>query len=152
MEADVDTHKNRSASWGLLILRVVVGAVFVMHGGQKLFVTGLPGFAGMVMQLGIPLPNAAAVVVALVEFVGGALLIAGLFARPVAALIAIDMVVAVLTVHLHNGFFLPRGYEFALTQLGANLALILLGAGAWSIDGWVAGGRSAGSGQSASGL
>lgn len=145
MEADVDTQLNRSASLGLLILRVVVGCVFVIHGAQKLFVMGLPGFAGMLTQIGVPLPNVAAVVVALVEFVGGALLVIGLFTRPAASLIVVDMLVAVLEVHLPNGFFLPRGYEYALTQLGVNLALVFLGAGAWSIDGWVArgtGGRS----------
>ncbi len=143
MEADVDTEQNRWANWGLLILRVVVGAVFVMHGGQKLFAHGLPGFTVMLTDLGIPWPAFAAVVVALVEFAGGVLLVAGLFVRPVAALIAADMVVAILKVHLPNGFFLPGGYEFALTELGASLALILLGAGAWSIDGWGARGRSA---------
>jgi len=80
-----------------------------------------------------------------VEFVGGGLLVIGLFTRPAASLIVVDMLVAVLEVHLPNGFFLPRGYEYALTQLGVNLALVFLGAGAWSIDGWVArgtGGRS----------
>jgi putative oxidoreductase len=145
MEADVDTQQSRSASLGLLILRVVVGGVFVIHGAQKLFVMGLPGFAGMLTQIGVPLPNVAAVVVALVEFVGGGLLVIGLFTRPAASLIVVDMLVAVLEVHLPNGFFLPRGYEYALTQLGVNLALVFLGAGAWSIDGWVArgtGGRS----------
>jgi len=135
----VDTQLSRSTSLGLLILRVVVGCVFVIHGAQKLFVMGLPGFAGMLTQMGVPLPNVAAVVVALVEFVGGALLVLGLFTRPAAALIAVDMLVAVLKVHLPNGFFLPRGYEYALTQLVVNLALAFLGAGAWSVDGWVHG-------------
>jgi putative oxidoreductase len=138
MEADVDTQPSRSGNLGLLILRVVVGWIFIMHGAQKLFVMGLPGFAGMLGQMGVPLPNVAAVIVALVELVGGALLIVGLFTRPAAALIAIDMIVAILLVHRPNGFFLPRGYEYALTQLVTNLALVFLGAGAWSIDGWVA--------------
>lgn len=139
MEADVDTQLSRSVSLGLLILRVAVGGIFVIHGAQKLFVMGLPGFAGMLAQIGIPLPNAAAVVVALVEFVGGTLLVIGLFTRVAAALIVVDMLVAVLEVHLPNGFFLPRGYEYALTQLVVNLALVFLGAGAWSVDGWVHG-------------
>jgi putative oxidoreductase len=137
----VDTSHNRSTSWGLLILRAIVGVVFLMHGGQKLFVLGVPGVAGFMGQLGIPAPGVAALVVSLVEFVGGALLVLGLFARPAAALIAIDMAVAVLKVHLPNGFFLPRGFEFALTLLCVCAALVLLGAGPLSIDGRIAAGR-----------
>ena len=133
-------RRDPSANWGLLILRVAVGVVFLMHGGQKLFVFGLPGVAGMLTTLGIPAPSVAAVVLSLVEFVGGALLVIGLFTRYAAALIVIDMAVAILKVHLPNGFFLPRGYEFPLILLCACAALVLLGAGAWSIDGWVASG------------
>lgn len=128
---------NGSASLGLLLLRVMVGLVFVIHGGQKLFVFGLPRFASSLAQMGVPAPPAAAVVVTLVEFVGGALLIVGLFARPAAVLIAVDMLVAVLLVHLRRGFFNPGGFEYPLTLMVANLVLALLGAGAWSVDGWV---------------
>jgi putative oxidoreductase len=119
------------------MLRGVVGVVFVVHGGQKLFVTGLPRFAEMLTQLGVPMPPVAAVVVALVECVGGVLLILGLFTRPAAALVAIDMVVAILVVHWRRGFFNPGGFEYPLTLLAANLALVFLGAGAWSMDGWI---------------
>ncbi len=102
-------HRDQSIDWGLLVVRVMVGVVFALHGGQKLFVFGLPGVTHSMAQLGIPAPGIAAVVVSLVEFAGGILLILGLFARPAAALIVIDMAVAVLKVHLPNGFFLPRG-------------------------------------------
>ena len=57
--------------WGLTVLRVVVGIVVVIHGGQKLFVFGIHGVAGMMGTLGIPLPIGAAVVVSIVEFFGG---------------------------------------------------------------------------------
>jgi putative oxidoreductase len=87
-------------SWGLTVLRVIVGIVFLVHGGQKLFIYGFHGVAGMMASLGIPLPMISAVVVSLVEFFGGLALVAGLFARWAAALIAIDMVVAILAVHL----------------------------------------------------
>ncbi len=138
----MNAKRDQSANVGLFVLRLVVGAVFMMHGGQKLFVLGLPGVAAFMTRLAIPAPNIAAVVVTLVEFIGGALLILGLFARPAAALIAIDMTVAVLVVHLHNGFFLPTGFEFALTLLCACIAVVLMGAGAWSVDGWVQSGTS----------
>jgi len=133
----VDTQESRSATIGLLILRLTIGAVFVIHGGQKLFVAGLPRVALMMSQLSVPVPPVAAVIVTLVEFVGGALLILGLFARPAAVLIAIDMLVAVLLVHLHRGFFNPGGFEYPLTLMIANFAIALLGAGAWSVDAWV---------------
>jgi putative oxidoreductase len=125
-------------SWGLTVLRVIVGIVFLVHGGQKLFIYGFHGVAGMMASLGIPLPMISAVVVSLVEFFGGLALVAGLFARWAAALIAIDMVGAILAVHLKNGFFNPKGFEYPLTLLAACIALLLAGAGAASFDGALA--------------
>lgn len=124
----------QTADWGPLPLRVAVGLVFVMHGGQKLFVFGLAGTAGFMAQVGIPAPMLAAVVVTAVELLGGLALLLGLFTRWVAIPLAIDMIVAILTVHLKAGFFLPRGYEFTLTLLGATLGLALMGSGKASID------------------
>lgn len=126
-----------SASLGLLVLRLTVGIIFVMHGGQKLFTAGLPRFGVLLAQLHVPVPAVAAVLLALVEFVGGVVLVLGLFARPAAALIAIEMVVATLAVHLRRGFFNPGGVEFPLVLFAANFALVCLGAGAWSMDGWM---------------
>ena len=122
-------------SWGLTILRAVVGIVFLIHGGQKLFVFGFHGVAGFMSQIGIPLPAVSAVVVTLVEFLGGAALFLGLFTRWAALLVAIDMVVAILVVHLKGGFFNPQGYEYPLTLLAACVALALVGPGAAPVDG-----------------
>src|SRR5947207_8213492 len=99
----------KAQNWGLTILRVVVGLVFLMHGYQKLFKMGFHGVAGFFGHLGIPLPFVAAVVVTLVEFVGGILLIAGIAVRVAAALIACDMIVAILKVHAPHGFFSQGG-------------------------------------------
>ena len=121
--------------WGITVLRVVVGVVFLVHGGQKLFVFGLGGVAGFMGQAGFPAPMLAAVVLTAVESLGGLALLLGLFTRWAAIPLAIVMLVAILAVHLKAGFFLPDGYEFALTLLGANVALALLGSGEASVDG-----------------
>jgi putative oxidoreductase len=120
------------ARWGMLPLRIVVGLVFLMHGGQKLFVYGLSGAAGAMTQMGIPLPGLAAVVVTFVELLGGLAILTGFFTRWAGLLLAIDMAVAILKVRLGAGFI--GGYEFELTLLGAALTLAAVGAGGVSVD------------------
>ena len=123
-----------SYGWGILPLRLVVGLVFAAHGGQKLFGFGIAGTAGFLGGLGVPLPQVAAVALIAVELLGGLALIVGAGTRIVAALLAADMLVAILTVHLKEGFFVPHGVEFVLTLLGGCLALVGLGAGPGSVD------------------
>ncbi len=120
--------------WGITAIRVVVGIVFLMHGGQKLFIWGFSGVAAFLGQLGIPAPMLASIIVTLVEFLGGLALFVGLFTRWAAILLAIDMATAILIVHLPNGFFLPEGFEYPLTLLTASVALALLGSGEASVD------------------
>ena len=120
----------RTQQLGIAILRIVVGIVFAAHGAQKLFTIGFGGVTHMFQGLGIPYPHIAAIVVTLVEFVGGIALILGLVTLYAALLLAIDMAVAVGKVHLHNGFFSSKGgYEFPLTLLAACVALALTGPG-----------------------
>jgi putative oxidoreductase len=121
-------------AFGLTLLRLMVGTIFLMHGGQKLFM-GFHNVAGFLGAVGIPLPTLAAIVLTLVEFVGGIALIVGLLTRYVAALLAIDMLVALITVHIKHGFFTSNGgVEFPLLLLIANINFILAGAGALGID------------------
>lgn len=121
-------------AWGIAFIRAVVGIVFLLHGGQKLFVYGVHNVAGMIGQLGIPLPSLAAAVVTWVEFLAGAALLLGLFTRVAAVLLAFDMLVALLKVHLKGGFFLPMGFEYALTLLVTNIALAITGPGAAAVQ------------------
>jgi putative oxidoreductase len=120
-------------SWGLTVLRVTVGIVFLVHGYQKLFTFGFHGVAAMLGHMGIPLPAFFAVAVTLVEFVGGLLLIVGVATRIAAAFVAVDMLVAILFVHAKHGFFNPGGVEFPLTLLAASICLVLAGGGALSL-------------------
>lgn len=119
----------------LLILRVIVGLIFFMHGWQKVFQYGLAGVSQGFAGMGVPLPGVTGPFIALLELIGGIALIVGVLTPVFAALLACDMVGAILLVHLKAGFFLPDGYEFALSLLGASLALALAGAGEYSVDG-----------------
>ncbi len=119
---------------GLTILRIVVGIVFLVHGYQKLFHMGFHGVAGFFGHAGIPLPMVSAVIVSLVEFVGGIMLVAGIGVRIAAALNAVDMAVAVFFVHLKHGFGAQNGgFEYPLTLLAATLCLALSGGGMFSL-------------------
>ena len=119
---------------GVLVLRAALGVVFVMHGWQKLFVFGPEGVAGMFASLGIPWPQLTALAVATVELGGGLAILAGAATRILAAILAVVMAVAALTVHLPHGFFLPQGYEFTLALGLSAIALVMTGAGRYSID------------------
>jgi putative oxidoreductase len=118
----------------LLILRVVTGIIMLMHGWQKVFQYGFAGVSQGFAGMGIPMPGIMGPFIALLELIGGIALIVGVLTPVFAALLAADMVGAILFVHLSKGFFLPEGYEFAFALLGACLALALAGAGAYSVD------------------
>ena len=123
----------------LLILRLVLGGVFVAHGAQKLFGSfggpGIESTTGFHEQLGIKPARPMAVLAGLTEFLGGILVVAG-FLTPLAALALIGvMAVAVLTVNLKNGFFAANGgYEYNLVLAAVALALVLAGGGAYGLD------------------
>ena len=130
-------------AWGTTILRLAIGAVFVMHGYYAWAVLGPGAAGGFVTRIGFPpavaLPLAWYLIAA--HLVGGLLIIVGLWTRWAALANVPIMASAAFLVHLKQGFFLRPlgtavgGYEYALTVLAATVALVLLGSGAASIDG-----------------
>ena len=132
------TPSRRQIDTALAVLRLVLGVTFIMHGGQKLFVYGLDGVAGSFGQMGIPAAGFFGPLVAFVEFFGGIAIVLGLLTRLAALGIGVTMVVAILTAHLKQGFFNPGGIEFPLALLAAAVALVLTGAGAYSVDAAIA--------------
>jgi putative oxidoreductase len=126
--------RTTSTTIGLTVLRVALGAVFIAHGAQK-FQQGIPGVAKGFAGMGIPLADVAAPLVASLELVGGALLVLGVASRVVAAMLAVDMVVAMVTAHLDAGFFAQEGgYEYVLVLAVGGLVVALTGPGRASID------------------
>jgi len=126
-------HPTTAMSAGLLVLRLIVGVTFLLHGLDKL--GDLAGTEEFFASLAIPAPGLMAPFVALTETVGGLLLIAGL-ATPLAGVaLAADMVVALVTAHIDKGFFAADGgFELVFLLGGASLAVALTGAGRFSAD------------------
>jgi putative oxidoreductase len=120
-------------SAGLLSLRIVVGITFLVHGLHKL--TDLSGAERLFTSYSIPAPGVMALFVGVVETEGGLLLIAGLATQLAGAVLAGDMVVALLTAHDELRFFATEGgIELEVLLLGACLTLVLAGAGRLSLD------------------
>ena len=129
---------NRLQPLGLLVLRLALGVIMVAHGWQKI-ADHMHGITGMMHQLGLP-PFMAYLVVA-AEFGGGILVLVGFLTRLAAFAIFIDMMVAILKVHLPHGLFSSNGgFEFPLACGAIAFALIFSGAGPIAID-WLWGSK-----------
>lgn len=131
-------------SWNGFILRMGLGIVMFMHGTQKMLGWfGGAGFdatmAGFTIEMQIP--KVVAVLIIMAEFFGGLGLILGVCARVAAFGILCVMLGAVATVHWNNGFFMSwtskqagQGIEFHLLAISIAVAVMVYGAGRWSID------------------
>ena len=106
---------------GILILRVVLGLIFAIHGFVK-FQNGIGETVGVFESN--DLPGILAYGVAVLELVGGILLIIGFATRVIAALFVLLMAGAILTVKLASGFL--NGYEFNLALMAMALFLTMV--------------------------
>jgi putative oxidoreductase len=139
-------------AWGATLLRLALGAIYVMHGWLALTVLGVQGAAGYITRMGFPsaLAPALAWYLVVVHLAGGTLMLLGVGTR-IAALLQVPIMAAALFLHhLSQGFFMtvltvetpagPRsiagGYEYVLLVLAATLALALIGPGRLSVDEW----------------
>ena len=130
-----------------LFQRLVLGAVMLPHGAQKLFgLFGGYGFTGTMGfftgTLGMPAPVGWLVIAA--ETIGALALMAGLATRLTAFGVAAVMVGAVWFAHLPHGFFMNwtgaqggEGFEYHLLALALALPIVVAGGGAASVDGWL---------------
>ncbi len=131
-------HNYEGIDAGILILRIAVGVVMIAHGYNHIWGGGkIAGTARWFESLGMKPGILHAWTASVTELVCGAMLIVG-FLQPLAAAGVIGvMLVALITNHLKNGFFIFRpgeGYEYVLTLLLSGLALAGIGAGKWAID------------------
>jgi putative oxidoreductase len=122
----------------------MLGLVFFAHGAQKMLGWfGGYGFSGTLSAFstsGMPIPLALFVI--LTEFFGSVALICGAFARVASGAIALLMVGAIAMVHAHFGFYMNwfgqqkgEGFEYHLLAIGLAVAVLVRGAGSFSIDG-----------------
>jgi putative oxidoreductase len=122
-----------AAGWGIALVRVVTGVIYVMHGYLGLMVLGPATMAGYVKNLGFPatLAPALAWYGLAAHLLGGALLVLGLWTRW-AALANVPVIAAALfLLHWRQGFFMGPGggYEYTLLLFAVTVGLVLTGGG-----------------------
>ncbi len=131
-------HASNAVNLALLILRVTLGLTIAAHGYNKFFGGGkIAGTAGWFESIGVRPGKLNALMAATTEIGTGLLLAAGFLTPLAAAGLCSLMVVAIVTVHRKNGFFIfnpGAGIEYCLILAVTALALGGLGAGDWSVD------------------
>lgn len=132
------TRTASSRDWAFLILRLVLGITFLIHGAQLLFgAFGGPGLAGFTKMMG-----PVGYLVAIGEFFGGLGILVGFLSRFSAAAIIVIMLGAIVMVHLPNGFFMNwygkqkgEGYEYHLLVIAICVAIFIAGPGRLTLGG-----------------
>ncbi|MGJ7913345.1 DoxX family protein [Neobacillus sp. LXY-1] len=126
-------------SIGLLIIRLIVGLLFVGHGAQKLFGWfggyGIKGTGGWFESIGMKPGITMALFAGLAEFIGGILFALGFLTPLAAIIIAGTMVMAIVKVHGPNGLWATaNGYEYNLTLIAVSIGIVFTGPGKYAID------------------
>jgi putative oxidoreductase len=143
------SERALAGQWALVPLRWIVGFGFLAHGLAK-WNRGPEKFAKLLTLIGAPHPGVTAWGVTLIETLGGAAIMIGAFVLIASVPLAISMIVAMATIHVHYGFssvntigltatgpvFGPPGYEINLLYIGALVAIAVAGAGPLSVDAW----------------
>jgi putative oxidoreductase len=135
-------QSSNNIDLALLLLRIVIGGVFIAHGWQKLFIFGPDGAAKAFAEMGVPLPAITAPTIGVIEILAGAALVFGILTRLASLGLACDALGAIVFFHSKHGFFVPMGIEFVMSLATVALALAIAGAGEYSIDALVAGRRA----------
>jgi putative oxidoreductase len=135
---DRQSSTSFMADLGLLLMRLMLAAVFLFHGSQKIFGVfggkGIEQFAQGLESMDVPVPLISAWAAALAEFLGGVFLVLGTGMRFVIPFTAFTMLVAALKVH-GKAFSLEHGgMEYALTLAIMLIGLTLIGPGRFSIS------------------
>ena len=139
MNTMINKVLSTRAGYGLTVVRLFVGIIFAAHGAQKLFGLfggyGLEGTGQWMESIGLAPGYLMALLSGSAEFFGGLALVVGLLARPAALALTVTLIVAIVSVHIGNGLFMSNnGYEFALALLAGTVAVMIEGAGRFSLD------------------
>jgi putative oxidoreductase len=122
------------ASYGAMLLRLILGVVYIMHAYLALIVFGPSGMIAYQVKAGIPFPEIASWFLIVAHGLGGILLVLGIYPRWAALANVPVMLGAIVFVHLKNGFWAHQnGYEYPLVLLVATLACAMIGGGALSL-------------------
>src|ERR1041384_879920 len=129
---------EKLAPFALTILRIGIGLILIPHGAQKFFGwfggMGFEKFVALFNQLGYRPGAFWLTLVALTEFVGGILLVLGLFTRAAALAVVIFMIVAVHFTSAKGFFWTQQGLEYSLLILIVALVFLIRGGGDYSLD------------------
>lgn len=127
---------DRLRPLGLLVLRLALGVIFLFHGYPKL-VHADDNLRTAFVQHGLP-PYLVGLA-GIIECFGSLLMFLGLFTRPAALVLTVEMAVALWKVHSAHGIMAVREYEFPFALAAACFALATVGAGLLSIDHFIFG-------------
>lgn len=123
-----------TAPYGITLLRVAVGILFLAHVALKIFAFTIPGFVGFMGSLDLPAWFAYGIIA--LELAGGLALILGIYAPWVALPLAAEMVGTIVKVHAANGWMFANkggGWEYPAFWAVSLIALCLLGDGALAL-------------------